>query len=307
MIALGAGPDTGVRRQGEVDVHWVGAGAFGWPGVAARVREAPGRLAGVPWALARAARALQGFDRLVAHWAVPCAVPCALFTGAPLEVWLHGGDVRLLAGRPWLARAVGRALVRRDAALVFVASQLRSALLAAVDPPLAQALARRSRIEPAPIEVPTRDDLPRLPEVGDGPYAVWVGRMVPSKAPALAVQACREARLPLVMVGDGPAAPPAAPGLTQLGLRPRREALRAIAHATLLISTSSEEGAPTVVREARALGVPVVALPAGDLVAWAARDEGIWICRERELAARLVALRSGCEAGPHGPQKTERP
>jgi hypothetical protein len=33
------------------------------------------------------------------------------------------------------------------------------------------------------------------------------------------------------------------------------------------------------VREARALGVPVLAAPSGDLVDWAARDAGITLAR----------------------------
>jgi teichuronic acid biosynthesis glycosyltransferase TuaC len=47
--------------------------------------------------------------------------------------------------------------------------------------------------------------------------------------------------------------------------------------ADLLLSASRHEGAPTVVREARALGTPVVATDAGDLRAWAAADAGIWL------------------------------
>jgi teichuronic acid biosynthesis glycosyltransferase TuaC len=48
-----------------------------------------------------------------------------------------------------------------------------------------------------------------------------------------------------------------------------------MAAADVLVSASREEGAPTVVREARALGVPVVAVPCGDLATWAAADPGI--------------------------------
>ena len=40
----------------------------------------------------------------------------------------------------------------------------------------------------------------------------------------------------------------------------------------LVVSASREEGAPTVVREARALGTPVVTTAAGDLVKWAELD-----------------------------------
>jgi len=59
------------------------------------------------------------------------------------------------------------------------------------------------------------------------------------------------------------------------GYLARGEALRWIAAADVLVSASAHEGAPSVVREARALGVPVVAVNAGDLAQWAKRDAGL--------------------------------
>jgi len=44
-------------------------------------------------------------------------------------------------------------------------------------------------------------------------------------------------------------------------------------------SASALEGAPSVVREARALGVPVVAVAAGDLAEWAKDDAGVLLVR----------------------------
>jgi glycosyltransferase involved in cell wall biosynthesis len=57
----------------------------------------------------------------------------------------------------------------------------------------------------------------------------------------------------------------------------RSQSLEWIAAANVLVSASVLEGAPTVVREARALGVPVVACPAGDLRLWAESDPGLWL------------------------------
>jgi glycosyltransferase involved in cell wall biosynthesis len=45
----------------------------------------------------------------------------------------------------------------------------------------------------------------------------------------------------------------------------------------VLVSASRHEGSPLVVREARALGVPVVACPSGDLEQWARDDAGLWV------------------------------
>lgn len=62
-----------------------------------------------------------------------------------------------------------------------------------------------------------------------------------------------------------------------LGQLPRNETLKWIGAADALVSASRHEGAPTVVREARALGVPVVAAAAGDLLEWAKSDPGLHV------------------------------
>ncbi|HEY6461602.1 MAG TPA: glycosyltransferase, partial [Polyangiaceae bacterium] len=83
-------------------------GAFGWPGVAARLRENPARgLEALAWVLAARRRvARSDAHRVVAHWAVPCAWPIGLAsTRAELVVVSHGGDVRLLVGMPAVPRA----------------------------------------------------------------------------------------------------------------------------------------------------------------------------------------------------------
>jgi len=103
--------------------------------------------------------------------------------------------------------------------------------------------------------------------------------LIPEKRVALALQAL-ELLDPLstVVVGDGPelsALRTRFPDVHFTGQLPRPEALRWIAAADLLISASAHEGAPSVVREARALGVPVVAVAAGDLADWAKADPGL--------------------------------
>jgi glycosyltransferase involved in cell wall biosynthesis len=80
------------------------------------------------------------------------------------------------------------------------------------------------------------------------------------------------------------------PNVTWLGQRSRVDTLRYIRAANLLISASRSEGAPTVVREARALGTPVVAAIAGDLSNWAQTDDGLVIVRQFEHARALGAV-----------------
>src|SRR5262249_24342971 len=68
----------------------------------------------------------------------------------------------------------------------------------------------------------------------------------------------------------------------------RREALAWVAAADVLVHPSAVEAAPTVIREARALGVPVVACDAGDVAAWSRDDAGI-----RVVAGSAEALAAG--------------
>jgi glycosyltransferase involved in cell wall biosynthesis len=100
-------------------------------------------------------------------------------------------------------------------------------------------------------------------------------------------------------VGDGPERARLEALGTSLGARarfvgvvPRDEALAWIACADVLVHPSSAEAAPTAIREARALGVAVLACSAGDVALWAARDAGITLVRpSREgLSAALVRL-----------------
>ncbi len=296
----GANEPPSCSSPSPLEVRRLGGGAlFAWPGAAARLRERPLRAAAL---LPVAARAIalrpvfERFDRAIAHWIVPSALPL-LATSIPIEVVAHGADVRLLRGLPAIVRAqLVRALVDRDARFRFVATALRDGLLGALPRDLARAIAARARVEPCAVEVPDRSALldPRNGHFGvDHDYIVWVGRLVEGKRPALALAAAARAGVPLVVVGGGPLDPSlraqaADVGATLLGALPRTEALRWIAHARALLVTSSAEGAPTVVREARALGVPVVTTDVGDVAAWAACDEGIAVVHDRPLDEALA-------------------
>ena len=130
--------------------------------------------------------------------------------------------------------------------------------------------------------------------------AVTVCRLIASKRVDLSIDAVRAAagRVRLVVVGDGPERPALAQRASDLGslvtftgALHRRDALAWIAAADVLLHPSAVEAAPTVVREARALGVPVVACPAGDIEAWAHDDAGI-----RVAAPAAEALREALES-----------
>lgn len=288
-----------LRFDGELRVHGVGGEAlFAWPGAWARARERPTRLAHAPAFALRARSLVRELSRgrpsrVVAHWALPSAWPIATAHAGPLEIVSHGADVRLLLRLPHPARA---ALVKRllgaDTTWSFVSQALREQLIAGLDPSLGARLAELSRVEPAPIEVPARDELPTLASrfgLEPGRYVVWVGRDVPSKRLELALDACELAGVPLAIVGAARRVGSAR--VRSLGALPRLEALSMIARARVLLCTSAVEGAPTVVREARALGVPVVACDVGDLRRWAELDPGITLVAP-EASAIAEALAS---------------
>jgi glycosyltransferase involved in cell wall biosynthesis len=265
-------------------VEWLpDSGLFGFPGALLRLRESPKRALGAVRFVIGARRSLRDkgpFDRVVAHWLVPSAWPVALASSAPLEVVAHGSDVALLLRLPRGVRtAIIKALMRRGAHFRFVSAELRDRLARATLPELIDV----SRVEPCAIDVsaaPTRlRARRRLGVARDERLIVIASRLIRDKRVDVALRAAE--LLPaatLVVVGDGPersALQAEFPGVRFTGARPRPDALAWIAAADVVLSASRSEGAPTVVREARALGVPVVAAPSGDLLAWAESDPGL--------------------------------
>lgn len=309
-----------------------GGALFAWPGAAARARESPLRLlSAAPFAagVLERLREVGPVDRAVAHWTIPCAWPLLLaLPRTPLEVHAHGADVRLLLRAPRAARAaVVSALLRRDARFVFAARALRDALAGSLPPEQARALDLASRVEPPVFDLPPvagRAAALRR-EIVKGPgerLAVVACRLIPTKRVDLAIEAVRAAGpgLRLVVVGDGPergalerlasrgdldagrsrgagsacmtATSDSSAAVRFTGALPRREALAWIGAADVLLHPSSHEAAPTVIREARALGVPVIACDAGDVVAWARSDDGLLVAdgTAQSLAAALRSI-----------------
>jgi teichuronic acid biosynthesis glycosyltransferase TuaC len=266
-------------------------GLCGAPGVLPRLRERPARALGLLPFVVAARRELQRLapDRVVAHFALPWLL--TPLGDLPVELVAHGSDVRLLdalpaalvrcafAARPeWRLRAVSEAL-RRD---------------------LARYTARDVVVAPSPIDViaPSRHDARRALGLDPGDtLLVTIARLVPEKRVDVALVASAPhiggGGVHLVL-GDGPERRRLAarfPAARFLGRLPRQRALLHLAAADALISASRHEGAPTVIREARALGVPVAAVPAGDLVAGAASDPGLWIATRDDAAALASALK----------------
>jgi glycosyltransferase involved in cell wall biosynthesis len=275
---------------GERVVSLDGGQAFGFPGALERLRRHPLHTfdaAQFCWSALRWLKRERP-QRVVAHFLLPCGFPIAtrgVRDGGELEIVVHGSDARLFAQFPIGHGVVGSELLRTNASLRFVSTELRDLLLGSLPARQGEALATRSRVEPAAIDVdgvPSRAAARQT--LGIDPntrVAVIVARLVPGKRVEVALEACRRVeRLRTFVIGDGPTLGQLRerfPAAHFLGHLPRPLALAYISAADALVSASLDEGAPSVVREARALGTQVVCLEAGDVKKWAETDPGLCV------------------------------
>lgn len=265
----------------------VGCGSlFDWPGALPRLRKAPWKVAWAALFIVRARLALHRLprDRLIAHWLLPTALPICVGLGGPLEVVVHGSDAALLGRLPPALQSVVLLLLRvRDARLRFVAEHLKRRLRA----PGHQRWVDASAVSPSPISVPELDPPGALRSalgVPEGVFlAVVVSRLIAAKRVAVALM---RAPLPndalVVVLGDGPelrSLQRQFPRVRFMGHSERRQALRWMRAADVVLSASVEEGAPTVIREARALGTAVWCAPTPITAQWARQDTGIVLCQ----------------------------
>lgn len=263
--------------------------AFGPPGVVARLRLRPWRLVGVLLFLVRTHRRLRllgPFERIYAHWLIPCAWPLCLLPAdrrpSALTVVLHGGDVRLLCRLPqFVRRAIVGSLLKRNAQFRFVSESLRKRLSQATVPNLYSA----SYVEACRVQVagvPSREQ--SRCELGikmNSTLCLLVARLVPSKRVSTALRTVQHIpNLTVIVVGSGPRLRELQnrfPAVQFVGQQSPATTLKYMAAADVLISASRIEGAPLAIREARALGIPVASVPAGDLLAQSKQDSDLWV------------------------------
>jgi teichuronic acid biosynthesis glycosyltransferase TuaC len=264
-------------------------GLFGPPGALPRLQESPARARGIVSFTLGARRLLDRngpFDVVIAHWLLPSAWPISLGKSPRLESVAHGSDVRLLARLPSALRLhIARQLMREGSLVRCVSEHVQSELLAATRAELRP----WTFVAPSPFELPPtlerREARARLGLCLRPRLIVIVARLIPDKRVGTALSAV--ALLPdaqVVVVGGGPLLGQLTrdfPSVRFTGELARPIALDWIAAADVLVSGSRLEGAPTVVREARALGTSVVACAAGSLQALADGDMGVWLVPER--------------------------
>lgn len=252
-------------------------GAFGWPGVATRIRERPLRAieAGAWIARAAARVAMARPHRIVAHWSLPSAWPIACVPGlrdVPVEVVSHGGDIRLLEALPLTARdRIVATIARRVESWRFVSDTLRVQLAESVSRGTGTLVDRVASIAPSPLgnmAVSAAEVGARRASLDGRPLYVCAGRLVASKRVDKVIDyvasTARDRDPVLIVLGDGPEraqlerqAQRWKMDVRFLGTTPRPEALSWIGAADELVFASLAEGLSTVVREAEHLGVKV--------------------------------------------------
>lgn len=253
-------------------------GAFGWPGVAARIRERPWRIFDAGLFTSRAAWALRASrpQRVIAHWAVPSAFPIAqALPNAELEVVSHGGDVRLLLSLPNHLRArVVDTIARRAQVWRFVSTRLLDQLRAGLEDRELDLVTRLAVVAPPPLAmIDVREEAAVRRRVFDGRRLyVCAGRLVASKRVDKVIDYVASAKgdrgdRVLVVVGDGPErarlehqAHRWGMDVRFVGTRSRRDTLAWLGAADEIVHASVAEGLSTVVREAEHLGVPLTTL-----------------------------------------------
>jgi glycosyltransferase involved in cell wall biosynthesis len=282
VVVLAPGTRS-TRGYGVTLVGLPGASAFGWPGAIERLRERPYRALSACAFVTSAClllRSLGKFDEIVAHWILPSGFPIACSGDGPIEVVLHGSDVRLFTQLPRAARAgIARSLLERGARFRFVSSELRDAFVSATTPEVLT----RSSVNPCLLDTtgvaPRAEARRRFGIAPTENVAVVVGRLVADKRPLDAARMALERGADrVVVVGDGPlrsAVETMDSRVIGVGMQAHPDTLAWIGAADVLISASRIEGSPTAIREARALGVPVVATRCGDVAEWARSDPGI--------------------------------
>ncbi len=197
-------------------------------------------------ALAWTARQLKP-DVIYAHWLVPCGLAAAV-TGIPTVAYAHGSDVVWVERLGPLAIALSR----------------RWHTVAAPSPGLARQASSACNTNAVVAPLPVEPMEPRHPGALTHPVG-YLGRLLPQKGVDVLLRACARLGVRVLVAGDGPDRPRLEALARQLGVDatflgwvpPEKRAAAFARMGVVVVPSVASEGAPSVVAEAGALGIPV--------------------------------------------------
>jgi len=254
-------------------------------------------------ALTVAARALDDCDALVSHWCLPSGWVASVYAnGRPHLSICHATDVRWLSRLPG-ARKVARQIARGATSMWFLTEDLRDRFLAIAE---LEPGSKTTHIGPMPIEPPpsvTHDRKQWRSELGiEGFTLLFLGRLVPTKGADRLIRAA--AGLPhdvsLRIAGDGPERRRLETLAGRLGVNAhfegwvhgeRKERLLRSCDA-LAVPSRPNDGVPTVIFEAIARGLPVVATNLDGLAQYLPEEALVPPEDEKALAQAIRSLAS---------------
>ena len=220
------------------------------------------------------------WDRIMSHWMVPCGVVAAVAARRlPHLCIAHGSDARMLAGSASGRRLAGWLAQRSE--LVYVAETLRVDGAPGRVAPMGVDRARligtpdrqndRQNDRQDDRQDDRRSSRRRFGLSDDDLVVVWLGRLTEGKGPDLLCDALQP-EIPGVVAliaGEGPFLP-ALQRRQDRSLRlvgqvsgAAKQAL--LRSADVLVVSSRVDGAPVVIAEAQACGIPVVASAVGGI------------------------------------------
>lgn len=266
-----------------------------------------------PWAR----RVTHEVDTWISHWLLPCGVTVAGVASHRRHLAVaHSSDVRLLARLP-LRGLLVRLLLKGDTQVMFSSHAVRELLFSRLSEEGARRLHQRSFVQPMGVDLEglrggerraTREDL----AVDAGAFCVlWLGRVVSVKRPLWLVELARKVpQAVFVVAGEGPSLPTLKEEVAKagLGLRfrflgavgpARRRHLLAACDAMVLTSQAPSreesltrsEGAPVVLMEAAAAGVPAVATDVGGVGELVNHGRTGFVCSPRDPSPMARVLR----------------
>ncbi len=254
-----------------------------------------------------AARA-SGWDAVVSHWALPCALVAGrIRKRRPHLAILHSADVHLIERLPG-AGMLAKQVAASAQALVFSSRDLRSRFLACLDPMTRISVSGQAHvcamgIAPVAPFTQNRDALRR--ELGlDGFTLLSLGRLIPIKGIDVLIDALAGvANVQLIVAGDGPERSrlEALARTKQANVRfvgevrePSKTAWLQAADVfvlpSLILPSGRTEGMPTTLLEAMSHGLPVIASRSGGISDLVEHAHNGWLVTPGDRYALRTAI-----------------